>query len=83
MHTEHEVPLCPSSPQQSQSLPVLSSLRTKEGEKTQERKKKLELKPAIVRSVMMLNSLIIIQATQETILKSLVDIWEGSKRDIY
>lgn len=83
MHTEHEVPLCPSSPQQSQSLPARSSLRTKEGEKTQERKKKLELKPAIVRSVMMLNSLIIIQATQETILKSLVDIWEGSKRDIY
>lgn len=43
----------------------------------------MELKPAIVSFVIMLNSLIIIQATQETILKSLVDIWEGRKRDIY
>lgn len=43
----------------------------------------MELKLAIVRFVIMLNSIIIIQATQETILQGLVDNWEWSKRDIY
>lgn len=43
----------------------------------------MKLKLVIVRFVIILNSIIIIQATQETILQVLVDIWEWSKRHIY
>lgn len=61
----------PSSPSR------LSSPGKKEGEKAQGKKKeKMKLKLAIVRFVIMLNSIIIIQATQETVLQGLVDIWE-------
>jgi len=41
-----------------------------------EKKEIMKLQLAIVRFVIMLNSIIIIQATQETILQGLVDIWD-------
>lgn len=50
-------------------------LGRKKARRLKEEKEKMKLKLAIVRSEIMLNSVIIIQATQETILQDLEDIW--------
>lgn len=55
------------------SLSRLSSPGGKKARRLKEEKVKLKL--AIVKSVIMLNSIIIIQAAQETILLGLEDIW--------
>lgn len=57
------------------SLSRLSSPGGKKARRLKEEKEKVKLKLAIVRSVIMLNSIIIIQAAQETILQGLEDIW--------
>lgn len=50
-------------------------LGRKKARRLKEEKVKMKLKLAIVRSVIMLNSVIIIQAAQETVLQGLEDIW--------
>lgn len=52
-----------------------SLLGRKKARRLKKEKEKMKLKLVIVRSAIMLNSVITIQATQETILQGLEDIW--------